>query len=177
MMIRKFAFAVAIAMGIGSSAQAATCNTPQGTMMSIVQALDALCVAGNDKGNQGYFANDPTVFGTDGWTLAYSNDDGTGDGALGFSPDLVNGTKSGSFGIVNPGGYSYLVALKAGNGVGLFYMDDLSTGLFNWSLSKGLSHASIWYHSDVSEVPLPVSAGFLMAGVGGLGAFGRRKRR
>ncbi len=161
---------------LSTTAQAAVMSCAQNqnplSNSSFSHAVDKLCgISGNDAGAQGYFASNPTVFGLDGWTLAYKVDPGIdGDGEIVLNPGHPGvGSNGGNWSVDTFNGYlDVVVALKAGNGFDLYKVDtDFLSG--EWTTSKGLSHFSIWYTGDqMSQVPLPASGLLLLGGLFGL---------
>jgi hypothetical protein len=168
--------AVAGLMSFGASAATMTCSTsgPSGTTFSLTDATDSVCISGqNDAGAGGYFAGNPTVFGVSGWKLADKNDGG-GDGVINFVTAPVNGAKSGSWSIDSLKGLSHVaIALKAGNGFGLFRINTLAG---RWTSGKDLSHASVWYSGTPAAIPLPATGLLLIGALGGLGLARRRRK-
>ena len=178
--MKKIALLLAgYAICMASAAQAATCNTTGGGSgsFSMTTASSAVCVSGGKiSGNNGYFANNPTLFGLSGWTLA-DNNAGGGDGNILFGSAPVYETTSGNWSIANSNGYSnIMITLKAGKGFSAFQLDAnaLSGG---WLTSKNLGQASVWYTGspNPSTVPVPAAVLMLLTGLAGFGVLRRRK--
>lgn len=160
------------------AASAATCTikTTGGQTNSYTVEVSSAseCMTGNDS-NQ---INESSVFfGLTGWKLADKNDDKSAGSPLTFDLAPVNGTKSGSWSILNPDNYtSVFLTLKAGNSFGAFLLSASEFMSGTWAANKGLSHASIYYQGEPAPAPVPVpAAGFLLAG--GLGLLALRRRR
>lgn len=160
------------------SANAATCtHAGQGTVFTIEAAADVQCMNGNDTNTINASSE---FFGLTGWTLAAKNEGGgDGNGQLSFSLAPVNGDQSGLWEILNPNNYANVfITLKAGTGFGAFLLDSGTEIAGDWSSSKELSHASIYYQGEPggpAPIPLP-AAGVLLAGALGALALRRRKR-
>ena len=102
---------------------------------------------------------------------------------------LVNDGSSGSvsFNLSGTGyGLEYVV-LKASDKFALFAWDmNPVSGAFNWDIAgfitnnggntPALSHITFYGGEAVSDVPLPAAAWLMIAGLGGLGFAGRRKK-
>lgn len=154
-------------------ADAATlsCSTSQASF-TLSEASDAFCVSGrNDLGPNGYFKDQPE------WRLGNSFDGstGTGDGRVTF----VEGTgtmNQGSMRIANPNGYLTMIVLKAGHGFAAFTAST-ADGWFDWSSTKDLSHASLWYQKTPvpGAIPLPAGGLLIVTGMGALLCLRRRK--
>lgn len=146
-----------------------------------VSSTQACGVSGNDSEEalgeiEGVFEAPPA------WNLAYKNDADDGDDfitATGFGDQ----EKSGEWTISRfPELTQIALVLKAGNNFAAFLLDPFNLS-GDWTSSRGLSHASVYYRScdegdagcGISAVPLPAAGWMLLAGIGGLVALRRRK--
>lgn len=177
-------------MALASASQAATCSI-DGVTFSLNIAVDSTCVAGNDLGANGIVANDLSMFGLTGWGIGDSTDASAGDGSVIFASAPAVSTTGGTWSLQSYSGYDPLmIVLKSGTQYGAFLISELISGLSGtWGITqeqcnkkgcretgKDLSHASVYYNGEPSQVPLP-AAGFLLIGaLGGLAAL-RRKRK
>ncbi len=171
--------AAVVAMGvISGSASATTCGDVQyfATQDGMILSPTG-CGSGNDEGSMGYGAQN-------GWTLGDSVGGGPGDGQI----DLT--LMGNSWSITNTGGFTHLaLALKQAQSFA-FYVLDLSKSLSGtWntlgpaSATSDFSHINAWYKGDgtppppppPSGVPLPAAAWMLLAALGSLVVF-RKKR-
>lgn len=200
MSVRMFA-AAAVAMGLGAaagSAGAASCSVSAVSITSTGAASATACYgaeSGNDKGAQnallpgledGSIFNLKNVAGGATWTLVGASDD---DGFL----DAPK-TKSGVWTLDADKGLTgtFVVSLKGGPQFSAFLFENtpfvVTGGTFDNTLAglrvgrgntPGLSHLTVYAYgsSETTPIPLPAAAWLLLAGVGGLGALGWRKRR
>lgn len=158
-------------------ASAATCTImSQGTVLEITVAGTAQCVSGQNDTN--FIDSSTEFFGLTGWILAEKSDGPKGDHELTFGTLPVTGDKSGWWEILNPGNYeNVFLTLKAGKGFGAFLLTPEAVMAGDWSSTKGLSHASIYYQGEPGAAPVPLPAsGFLLVGALGALALRRRKR-
>lgn len=177
-------------MAIASASQAATC-TISGISFTLDVSVDSTCVAGNDLGNGGIEDGNQTFFGLDGWAVGDSTDSGAGDGSVQFvNAPVVNAT-SGTWSLQSYGGYDPLmIVLKSSTFYAAFLLDELVSGLSGtWAITqeqcnrngcrtngKELSHASVYYNGEPSQVPLPAAGFLLLGGLGGLAALRRMRK-
>ena len=147
--------------------------------------------AGNDDAD---LLNMLEVFDKTGWSqLAKVDDDRGTDGDLDVSVTLENGDGEGIEGEWSYTGdisaFDHMIAvLKAGNAFTAYLLDLSVTPLEGtWNTAglddKGLSHFSLYTRTGggggggLAPVPLPAAGWMLLAGVGGLAAWGRKRRR
>ena len=155
-----------------------TCTTGSNgssATLSLSDATDAECFTGNDT-NQ--IDSSFLMFGMTGWILSDKNDGPEGDGVIEFTDAPVNLTKSGDWEIDTLAGLDNIViTLKAGNGFGAFLLDLIASDPLSgdWSSSKNLSHASIYYTGTPSKVPEPSIIALFALGLLGIGFARRRK--
>jgi hypothetical protein len=189
-MYLKAICAAAVLALAGGAASAATCTGSFGngkgngqttifTVSQLVPAgstVDALCV---DNSNDSVGAVSG-FFGIDNWLLGdKSGDENSGNEVVSFGTEFAEGSSSGTWDILNPDRYSsIMLVLKAGNTFGAFLLDSAAILSGDWSTSRGLSHASVYYGGEPTPapVPLPASALLLLGGVGGLAALRRRRK-
>lgn len=190
MNFKMTAAAAIAALLMAGGAQAATCSS--GGVSFTLNPDEALvegpiagdpnpdCIAGNDDGNKGFFL-DGTLWGITDWIKAdkIEEDDRDGDETVTFTGTLpaIGGT-SGDWTVTDYDTSSLTVTLvlKSANNFGAFLLDgEPLTG--TWATSQDLSHASLWYSETgtPSTIPLPAAGWLLLAGIGGLAAFRRRK--
>lgn len=158
-------------------------NNTETVESKLSHATQKLCgTSGNDDGNMGFFSTNPTVFGTDGWELAFKNDgsiSGNGEVVLNpVNPGLNSEDTLLDWSVDSFNGYQNVaVALKYGNLFDLYLLNTAETS-GKWQTSKGLSHFSIWIQGDpivTTPVPVPASGLLLVAGVLGFARFRRQK--
>ena len=163
-------------MMLAGGASAATCTVDgkSGATYTVTVAGSSACFSGNDTNT---IETSTEIFGMTGWMLADKNDDNVVGSPLNFELAPVNGAKSGTWSILNPDNYqNVFITLKAGNGFGAFLLSAAEFMTGDWSTTKALSHASIYYAGEPSPAPVPVpAAGFLLLGGLGMLAFKRRK--
>lgn len=183
--ITKWAGACAIALftiaATPSHAVTLNCvgaNNGQNLDATLDTALMGACVTGeNDDGANGYFSNNPTVFGVDGWIKSDKDIDNSPNGPIFFTQSVGVGDSSGTWSINGFAGYTNVaIALKAGRSFGLFLLDTSAGTTGTWSTSRDLSHATIWIQGQpvIPAVPLPASALFLLAGIAGFAGMRRK---
>ena len=176
----KILAATLLAFTVNAQAGLQTCTAGIGgssATFGLDAATDAQCFEGNDTNS---INSTFELFGQTGWILSDKNDDSNGDGTIEFAASPTNGIKSGSWEIDTLAGLTDIViTLKAGNGFGAFLLDlTVSNPLAGtWSSSKGLSHASIYYRGESTEVPEPGIIALLALGFLGIGIVGRRVRK
>ena len=167
-------------LALGTAAGAATCTVPVSgpdVDYELTIASASQCQTGNDTNTIDAAFE---LFGETGWKLADKNDDlYSGDQSILFTTAPVNGAQSGAWAINGGTIGEVAVNLKAGNSWSAFLVSALSG---NWSSSKNLSHASIYYRDGgvvtpgVSPVPVPAAAWLMLGALGALGAASRKRR-
>lgn len=185
-MFRSYALSAFLVLGAlvlgAQQSQAATkeCTTNgngnSDATFTLSSASDVACFSGNDTNsiNAAF-----TVFGLNSWLLAAKTDNpGDGDKKLTFSTAPVDGSKGGDWAILNPSAFGpIMITLKAGDGFAAFLIDSMSG---EWTSTKDLSHASIYYQNTVTPplnpVPLPASALLLIGAMGGFAVLRRRSK-
>ena len=157
---------------------------PQTVFYQLSSATDVQCFSSdNDEGTT------LDVFGMT-YTLGdKEGDEGGGDGTVFFTDAPTAGeTAPGSWAVdTNLGGgealASLVIVLKQANSFAAFLIEDgILSG--DWQTAgpgdstMGLSHASAWYKlgNGTTVIPLPASLPLLLAGLGGLGYLGWRRR-
>ncbi|GLQ06292.1 hypothetical protein [Sneathiella chinensis] len=132
---------------------------------------------GNDT-NQIGLTIDP--FGITDWTLAAKSDGPDGDGALTLS-GVVDGDTSGSWDVGDFMGYTtVMISMKAGDAFAAYLLDtSFTSGLWttesvfpNRDGGRELSHISLYYSPQLTQIPLPAALPLYLAGMLLLGAFG-----
>jgi hypothetical protein len=149
---------------------------------STITAAETICSDANNDILGGKKNTVNGLFGINNWMLGdKAGDESGGNDKVFFtnSSDLSDGDMSGIWEIGNPDGYtSIMFVLKAGSNFAAFLLDSAALMAGDWSTSRGLSHASVYYSGEPTPapVPLPASALLLLGGVGGLAALRRRKK-
>lgn len=176
----KILAATLLAFTVNAQAGLQTCTAGTGgssATFGLDAATGAQCAEGNDTNS---IDSTFELFGQTGWILSDKNENSNGDGTIEFAALPTNGNKSGAWEIDTLAGLTDIViTLKAGNGFGAFLLDlTVSTPLAGtWSSSKDLSHASIYYRGEPTEVPEPSALVLLGLGFLGISLFGRRARK
>jgi hypothetical protein len=191
-----------LALGMGATAQAATCSIG-GYNFTLGVSGGAACVAGNDQGADGIQAQSLTFFGLNGWLLGDSDaGGGTGDVEFGSLGPIVD-VASGSWSIASYNGFDQLmIVLKASTFYGAFLISEATSGLSGtWSITRddteqqctgrgqnrvcidvpvlkptNLSHTSLYHQPAPAPVPVPAAGLLLLGALGGLGLMRRRRR-
>lgn len=184
-MYLKALCAAAVLALAGGAASAATCTgsfnkqTTTFTVNQLVPAgstVDAFCVNNSNDSVNAVSG----LFGIDNWLLGdKSGDEDDGNVVVSFGTEFSKGSSSGTWDILNPDRYSsIMLVLKAGKTFGAFLLDSTAIMAGDWSTSRGLSHASVYYGGEPTPapVPLPASALLLLGGVGGLASLRRRRK-
>jgi hypothetical protein len=188
--MRSLLCAAALACGVAgfvalstAPASALTCSTGNVTY-TLNFATDSFCGSGQPdySADSGTGIVDFDFFGTE-HVLASKTDGPDGDGAITFTNAPTSGeTAPATWAISDPTGIAsqIVLVLKQANSYAAFLISGTSG---TWSTSgpgrsvNGLSHADIWYKPGNTEViPLPASLPLFLAGLGGLGFLGWRRR-
>lgn len=151
---------------------------PGGTSYLLSDASESACFSGNDT-NQ--IDADYSLFGMTGWVLSDKNEvPPDGDGVISFTTAPTNDDKSGSWAIDTLAGLDNIViTLKGGNGFGAFLLDLTVANPLSgtWASDKELSHASIYYNGEPTEVPEPSIFALIGLGLLGIGMARRRTHK
>lgn len=146
-----------------------------GATFTLVTSSMAECFVGDNDANT--IGSTTSVLGMTGWSLDEKIDAaGTGsNGDFNFNTDQAGNkeTKSGKI-MADLSAFEFaFIVIKAGNGFGAFKVS-ISDTSWDWTSSKGISHASIWTkgtpppdnNPPPDAVPLPAGGVLLLTGLG-----------
>lgn len=175
--IRSALTAVGLACLLAGASHASTCSIEDVSPT----AFACLSAPGNDaNGATGDKTLNTLAMLADNWggqwSLVGKSDD------AGFGPFTSNPeTKNGTLVFDTPQSGVFAVTLKAGNAFNAYLLDETASSL-SFSISKELSHATLWSadpckfgNCPVSPIPEPGTAGLLLAGLGIVGFLSLRR--
>ncbi|PQA89116.1 VPLPA-CTERM sorting domain-containing protein [Hyphococcus luteus] len=196
-MIKKLVSIAAATAALGyGAANAAAVNCSDGTpdVSGNVTPTSACQYSNSATNDSEAVVNSEMFFGYDDWTFDAKDEADNGFGAVDEGPDTVGliiegDSEFGSWeltGLSSLDGLDVMLVFKDGQtalpGVVVAYLVSSLSGEYTSPFYKAtgalkdISHISVYLRDSVSEVPLPAAAWLMIAGLGGLGFAGRRKK-